>query len=107
VYCAETLAAIYAEEAVAKTMSDIQQPHEEAPSSSNSISILMRFWQARLPILSPSADPIASLPTSFAALAVDFLLRPLGAIVFGKVGDQFGRKTVFIVADVDKHPRQV
>jgi MFS family permease len=35
------------------------------------------------------------------------LLRPLGAIVFGKIGDQFGRKTAFIVADVGKHPRQV
>jgi hypothetical protein len=101
------LAAIYVEvEAVAKTMSDIQQSQEEAPSSSNSIPIRMRFWQAQLPILSPSAGPIASLPTSFAALAVDFLLRPLGATVFGRIGDQFGRKTAFIEADVDKHPRE-
>ncbi len=58
-----------------------------------------------MPILFPSADPIASLPTSFAALAVDFLFRPLGAVVFGKIGDKFGRKTAFIVADVGKHPR--
>jgi len=46
----------------------------------------------------PSADPIASLLASFAALAIGFLFRPLGAIVFGKIGDQFGRKVAFITA---------
>jgi hypothetical protein len=108
VYCAETLAAVYAEvEAVAKTMSDMQQSREAAPFSSNSIPIRMRFWRAWLPILFPSADPIASFLTSFAALAVGFLFRPLGAIVLGKIGDKFGRKTAFIVADVGKHPRHM
>ena len=38
-----------------------------------------------------SADAIASLLASFAALAIGFLFRPLGAILFGKIGDQFGR----------------
>jgi len=46
----------------------------------------------------PSADPIASLLASFAALAIGFLFRPLGAILFGKIGDQFGRKVAFITA---------
>lgn len=46
----------------------------------------------------PSEDPIASLLASFAALAVGFLFRPLGAISFGKIGDQFGRKVAFIFA---------
>ncbi|HII47344.1 MFS transporter [Pyrobaculum aerophilum] len=46
----------------------------------------------------PSADPIASLLASFAALAIGFLFRPLGAILFGKLGDQFGRKIAFIAA---------
>ncbi|MEM3997110.1 MAG: MFS transporter [Pyrobaculum sp.] len=46
----------------------------------------------------PSADPIASLLASFAALAIGFLFRPLGAIIFGKIGDQFGRKVAFITA---------
>jgi len=49
-------------------------------------------------IFFPSADPIASLLASFAALAIGFLFRPLGAIVFGKIGDQFGRKVAFITA---------
>jgi len=46
----------------------------------------------------PSKDPIASLLASFAALAIGFLFRPLGAIVFGKIGDQFGRKVAFVTA---------
>jgi CBS domain-containing protein/sugar phosphate permease len=46
----------------------------------------------------PSADPIASLLASFAALAIGFLFRPLGAILFGKIGDQFGRKVAFVAA---------
>jgi len=46
----------------------------------------------------PPTDPIASLLASFAALAVGFLFRPLGAILFGKIGDQFGRRVAFISA---------
>lgn len=57
-------------------------------------------------VLYPPADPRASSQSSFAVLAVDFLLRLLGTVVFGKIGDQLGRKTASIVADVGKHPRQ-
>ncbi len=46
----------------------------------------------------PAVDPIASLLASFAALAVGFLFRPLGAMLFGKIGDQFGRKIAFVMA---------
>ncbi|MEN2986133.1 MAG: MFS transporter [Thermodesulfovibrionaceae bacterium] len=46
----------------------------------------------------PSHDPIASLLAAFAALAIGFLFRPLGALMFGKIGDQFGRKIAFLTA---------
>ncbi|MCS7149719.1 MAG: MFS transporter [Caldimicrobium sp.] len=46
----------------------------------------------------PSDDPIASLLASFAALAIGFLFRPLGALMFGKIGDQYGRKIAFLTA---------
>jgi hypothetical protein len=49
-------------------------------------------------IFFPAADPIASLLAAFAALAIGFLFRPLGAILFGKIGDQFGRKMSFITS---------
>jgi MFS family permease len=46
----------------------------------------------------PSVDPIASLLASFAALAIGFLFRPLGALIFGNIGDRFGRKISFVTA---------
>ena len=46
----------------------------------------------------PSDDPLASLLAAFAALAIGFLFRPLGALMFGKIGDQFGRKVAFFTA---------
>ncbi|ACB40761.1 MFS transporter [Pyrobaculum neutrophilum] len=46
----------------------------------------------------PSKDPIAALLSTFAALAIGFLFRPLGAILFGKIGDQYGRKIAFTLA---------
>ncbi len=44
----------------------------------------------------PSADPAASLILSFSAFAVGFLSRPLGGVVFGWMGDRFGRKAVLV-----------
>ncbi len=46
----------------------------------------------------PSSDPLASLLAAFGALAIGFLFRPLGALMFGKIGDQFGRKVSFFTA---------
>jgi len=46
----------------------------------------------------PSKDPLAGLLASFGALAVGFLFRPLGALLFGKIGDQYGRKIAFLTA---------
>ena len=40
----------------------------------------------------PAADPSVSLIAAFGAFAVGFLVRPLGALVFGHIGDVFGRK---------------
>ena len=46
----------------------------------------------------PSHDPVASLLGAYAGLAIGFLFRPLGALLFGKIGDQFGRKMAFLSA---------
>lgn len=42
----------------------------------------------------PSADTTASLLYAFATFAVSFLLAPIGAIIFGHIGDKIGRKRV-------------
>ena len=39
----------------------------------------------------PTEDPGASLLAAFAVFAVGFLMRPLGAILFGYIGDRVGR----------------
>jgi MHS family proline/betaine transporter-like MFS transporter len=52
------------------------------------------------PVLSklffPSSSPFISLINIFAVFAVGFLSRPLGAYIFGKIGDQQGRKQAFL-----------
>lgn len=40
----------------------------------------------------PSNDPVDSLLGAFSVFAAAFLVRPLGGMFFGYIGDQFGRK---------------
>jgi len=41
----------------------------------------------------PAGDPAAALLNTFAIFAVGFAVRPLGGLVFGHIGDRFGRRT--------------
>jgi MHS family proline/betaine transporter-like MFS transporter len=40
----------------------------------------------------PSTDAVASLIAAFGVFAAGFLMRPIGAVVFGHIGDKIGRK---------------
>lgn len=44
------------------------------------------------PVLFPDASLITSYTTGYLFLAVGFLFRPMGAVVFGHIGDKYGRK---------------
>src|SRR5690625_1134088 len=44
------------------------------------------------PLFFPESDPILGVLFSFATYAVGFLFRPLGGIIFGHVGDKYGRR---------------
>jgi len=44
----------------------------------------------------PSSDYIASILSTFATFAVGYLFRPVGAFIFGRMGDKIGRKMTFI-----------
>jgi MFS transporter, MHS family, shikimate and dehydroshikimate transport protein len=44
----------------------------------------------------PDMSPAAGLVASFATFGVGFAARPLGAIVFGHLGDRFGRKPMLM-----------
>jgi MFS transporter, MHS family, proline/betaine transporter len=48
----------------------------------------------------PGADPIAGLSASFAVFATAFLARPVGAVVFGRLGDRVGRRQVLVTVIV-------
>jgi MHS family proline/betaine transporter-like MFS transporter len=42
----------------------------------------------------PNEDPAASLLNAFLVFAVGYLIRPIGGVFFGVIGDKFGRKVV-------------
>ncbi len=48
----------------------------------------------------PSEDPVLSLLAAYGAFAAGFLMRPIGAIVFGHVGDRVGRATCLLLSVV-------
>src|SRR5688572_21673976 len=48
----------------------------------------------------PPGNDTAALLSAFATYAAGFLVRPFGALVFGRVGDLVGRKYTFLVTIV-------
>ncbi|MFF0148295.1 MHS family proline/betaine transporter-like MFS transporter [Amycolatopsis sulphurea] len=42
----------------------------------------------------PATDPVAALLATFAIYGVGFLMRPLGGLLFGHIGDRRGRRNV-------------
>ncbi len=48
----------------------------------------------------PSSNPVASLLATFAAFAVGFIGRPVGAMLFGHLGDRIGRRYTLVVTMV-------
>jgi len=60
-------------------------------------AILAPFFAA---LFFPSGNDTAALLSAFATYAAGFLVRPFGAIIFGRVGDLVGRKYTFLVTIV-------
>ena len=46
----------------------------------------------------PSDDPTTSLVASFGAFAAGFLMRPIGGMLFGHIGDKIGRKAALTLS---------
>lgn len=46
----------------------------------------------------PRQDPTAALLSTFAILALGSVVRPAGAILFGHIGDRFGRRTALVLS---------
>ncbi|HEY2815800.1 MAG TPA: MFS transporter [Casimicrobiaceae bacterium] len=60
-------------------------------------AVLAPFFAA---LFFPPGNATAALLSAFAAYAAGFLVRPFGALVFGRVGDLVGRKYTFLVTIV-------
>jgi MFS transporter, MHS family, proline/betaine transporter len=43
----------------------------------------------------PNLDPNTALLSSYGVFAISFIMRPIGAILFGHLGDKWGRKLAF------------
>ena len=48
----------------------------------------------------PPGNQTAALLSAFAAYAAGFLVRPFGALLFGRIGDLVGRKYTFLITIV-------
>jgi len=46
----------------------------------------------------PSDDALVSLMVAFTTFAIGYLARPLGGLVLGRLGDKFGRRSVFLAS---------
>ncbi|PND32039.1 MFS transporter [Achromobacter pulmonis] len=51
-------------------------------------------------VLFPQDNPTVALLAALGALAVGFIIRPLGAVLFGYLGDRLGRKYTFLITVV-------
>src|SRR5436309_10727256 len=60
-------------------------------------AILAPFFAA---LFFPPGNQTAALLGAFGAYAAGFLVRPFGAIIFGRIGDLVGRKYTFLVTIV-------
>jgi MFS family permease len=57
-------------------------------------AVLAPFFAA---LFFPAGNDTAALLSAFATYAAGFLVRPFGALIFGRVGDLVGRKYTFLV----------
>jgi MFS family permease len=60
-------------------------------------AVLAPFFAA---LFFPPGNQTAALLSAFAAYAAGFLVRPFGALVFGRIGDLVGRKYTFLITIV-------
>ena len=57
-------------------------------------AVLAPFFAA---LFFPTGNDTAALLSAFATYAAGFLVRPFGAVIFGRIGDLVGRKYTFLV----------
>ena len=56
------------------------------------------FLPVLLPVFFPADSYFASLLLGYLVLAVGFLAYPFGSLLFGYIGDKYGRKTALLLS---------
>ncbi len=46
----------------------------------------------------PDSDPFVGLISAFGVFAASFLMRPVGGVVFGHIGDRYGRRRALLIS---------
>ncbi|AXB79348.1 MFS transporter [Novosphingobium sp. P6W] len=60
--------------------------------------IIYGYFAAQIGIaMFPAADPVTTILSSFATYGVGFVMRPVGSMVLGSMGDRFGRKSALVL----------
>ncbi|HWP92856.1 MAG TPA: MFS transporter [Thermodesulfobacteriota bacterium] len=82
-------------------------PHQKKTLVAGSVGNVLEWYDFALygsfaPIIAklffPAKDELASLLSTFGVFALGFLMRPLGAAIFGFVGDRVGRKRALMLS---------
>jgi MHS family proline/betaine transporter-like MFS transporter len=59
--------------------------------------IIYGYFAAQIGIaMFPASDPVTTILSSFATYGVGFVMRPVGSMVLGSMGDRFGRKSALL-----------
>lgn len=89
--------------AIAWTAKDRQKTRRAALAGS--VGTLIEYYDFSLygymaviiaPLFFPNDDPVVSLLSALAVFGTAYLIRPLGGIVFGHIGDKYGRKKALV-----------
>lgn len=63
-----------------------------------SFSLFTMLLPTLTPIFFPSSDPVAALLSVYVVFSVGFLAYPLGALIFGYIGDKYGRRLALFLS---------
>jgi MFS family permease len=91
------------------TLAPVQREEEKKVIFASSLGTVFEWYDFYLyatlapffaALFFPPGNATAALLSSFVAYAAGFLVRPFGALVFGRIGDLVGRKYTFLITIV-------
>ncbi|WP_420112204.1 MFS transporter [Pseudactinotalea sp.] len=87
--------------------SDAHRPSARRAAVAGGVGTMIEYYDFSLygylaivlaPLFFPGDDPVVSLLSALAIFAGAYLVRPLGGIIFGHIGDRLGRRKALVIA---------